>query len=44
MAQRIPGATIHRIDDGHVACASRGFGPVLRRTVDAVVGRINPTA
>ncbi|HET6665502.1 MAG TPA: alpha/beta hydrolase [Acidimicrobiales bacterium] len=44
MAERIPGATIHRIDDGHVACASRRFGPVLRRTVDAVVGRIHPTA
>jgi pimeloyl-ACP methyl ester carboxylesterase len=31
LAQAIPGASIHRVDDGHVACAREGFGPPLVR-------------
>ena len=33
---RSPGATIHRIDDGHVVCAKPSFGPALADAVDAV--------
>ncbi len=29
MALAIPGATIHRIEDGHTACAKRPFAPAL---------------
>jgi 3-oxoadipate enol-lactonase len=40
MAMKIPGATIHRIDDGHVVCAKPEFGPALRRVVDTVACRL----
>lgn len=39
MAGSIPGATIHRIDDGHVACVRPAFGQALRRAVDDVADR-----
>ncbi len=39
MADAIPGAEVHLVDDGHVVCAKRGFGPVLVRAVDSVVAR-----
>ena len=40
MAAAIPGAVVHPIDDGHMACAKRAFGPALVRAVDSVQGRI----
>jgi pimeloyl-ACP methyl ester carboxylesterase len=40
MAAAIPGSVVHPIDDGHVACAKREFGPTLVRAVDSVHGRI----
>ena len=40
MAAAIPGAVVQPIDDGHVACAKREFGPALVRAVDSVEGRI----
>jgi pimeloyl-ACP methyl ester carboxylesterase len=39
MALRIPGASIHRVDDGHIACAKRSFAAVLARAVDEVAAR-----
>lgn len=40
MAAAIPGALVHDIDDGHVACAKREFGPALARAVQSVVERV----
>src|SRR5438045_9784331 len=40
MAAAIPGAVVQPIDDGHVACAKREFGPALVRAVDSVHARI----
>ena len=40
MAAAIPGARIHRLDDGHIACARQSFGPALRNAVDSVAARI----
>lgn len=39
MAESIPGATVHRIDDGHVACIRPAFGEALRAAVDDVADR-----
>jgi len=39
MAESIPGATVHRIDDGHVACVRPAFGQALRAAVDDVADR-----
>ncbi len=39
MAAAIPGAVVQTIDDGHIACAKREFGPALVRAVDAVQAR-----
>jgi pimeloyl-ACP methyl ester carboxylesterase len=39
MALRIPGATIHRVDDGHLLFAKEGFGAVLRAAVDDAATR-----
>ena len=36
MAMKIPGAMIHRLDDGHVVCMKPSFGPAIRHSVDAV--------
>ena len=30
LAESIPGATVHEIDDDHTACGHAAFGPVLR--------------
>ncbi|MFP5254466.1 MAG: alpha/beta fold hydrolase [Acidimicrobiia bacterium] len=43
MAESIPGATVHRIDDGHVACVRPAFGLVLRQAVDDVAARARPS-
>ena len=40
LAASIPGATIHEIHDGHIACAKPSFAPVLRAAVDDVARRI----
>ena len=40
LAAAIPGALIHSLGDGHVACAKREFGPALLRAVDSVHERI----
>ena len=40
MAFKIPGASIHRIDDGHIVCAKRAFGPALAEAVRDVADRI----
>ena len=32
LADAIPGATVHRIDDGHLACAQPGFAEPLVAT------------
>lgn len=37
---RIPGATLHKVDDGHVVCARPLFGSSLRDAVDDVAGRL----
>lgn len=42
LAAAIPGAEVHRIDDGHIACAKREFGPALARAVTSVAARIEP--
>jgi len=39
MAESIPGCTIHRLDDGHIACVRPAFGPALREAVDDVAAR-----
>ena len=41
MAAKIEGASIHLIDDGHIVCAKRTFGPALRRAVDDVASRLS---
>ncbi|MEQ1785590.1 MAG: alpha/beta hydrolase [Acidimicrobiales bacterium] len=40
MAAIIPGALVHTVDDGHVACAKREFGAVVVRAVDSVQARV----
>ena len=40
LAESIPGATIHRIDEGHLACAMTDFGRVVREACDDVANRI----
>jgi pimeloyl-ACP methyl ester carboxylesterase len=37
LAAAIPGAVVQSIDDGHIACAKREFGPALVRAVDSRV-------
>ena len=40
LAQAIPGAEVQHVDDGHVACAKREFGPALVRAVRSVAERV----
>ncbi|WP_436796030.1 alpha/beta fold hydrolase [Actinospongicola halichondriae] len=40
LAFAISGASVHRIEDGHAACARPGFGSAVRTAVDDVVSRI----
>lgn len=39
MAFKIPGASLHRIDDGHIVCAKASFGPALTTAVRDVAAR-----
>jgi pimeloyl-ACP methyl ester carboxylesterase len=39
LCEAIPGAECQLIDDGHLACAKREFGPALVQAVDSVVAR-----
>ena len=39
LALAIPGSTIHRLDDGHTACARPGFGAPVAAAVDDVAAR-----
>jgi pimeloyl-ACP methyl ester carboxylesterase len=41
LAMSIPGAAIHRIEDGHVACASPDFADPFVDACRDVVGRLN---
>jgi len=43
LADAIPGSEVQLLDDGHVACAKREFGPALVRAVDSVSARILQT-
>ncbi|MSO86755.1 MAG: alpha/beta fold hydrolase [Acidimicrobiia bacterium] len=40
MAALIPGAVVQGVEDGHVVCAKREFGPIMVRAVDSVHDRI----
>ena len=40
LVDAIPGATVHRIDDGHLACAQPDFGRVLRNACSSVANRV----
>jgi pimeloyl-ACP methyl ester carboxylesterase len=40
LADAIPGATVHRIDEGHLACAMPEFGHVVRSACDSVSARV----
>lgn len=40
LADAIPGAEVIDIDDGHIVCAKREFGPALVRGVDSVARRL----
>jgi pimeloyl-ACP methyl ester carboxylesterase len=40
LAGAVPGASVHHLDDGHVACAKREFGPAVVRAVDSVAARL----
>lgn len=40
LAAAISGAVVHTIDDDHMACAKRQFGPALLRAVDSVWTRV----
>lgn len=44
LANAITGAEVHEIDDGHVVCAKREFGPALVRAVQSVVDRLDGPA
>jgi len=44
LADAIPGATVHPIDDGHLACAQRSFAPVLLHACDSVARRARADA
>lgn len=42
MATAIPGATLQHVDDGHVVCAKREFGPLVLEAVHSVADRLPP--
>jgi len=44
LAAAIPGAVTQEVDDGHVACAKREFGPAVVRAVDSVRARLDRLA
>jgi pimeloyl-ACP methyl ester carboxylesterase len=39
MAAAIPGASVHRLDDGHLACTTGAFGHTLTHACREVAGR-----
>ncbi len=41
LADAVPGATIHSIDDGHLACARPSFGEALLDACASVAGRVD---
>jgi pimeloyl-ACP methyl ester carboxylesterase len=41
LAAAIPGAIVQTVDDGHVACSKREYGPALVRAVDSVWARVD---
>lgn len=43
LAAKIPGAVVHEIADGHIACAKREFGAALVRGVQSVAERLPAT-
>jgi pimeloyl-ACP methyl ester carboxylesterase len=44
LVEAIPGAEAQLLEDGHIACAKREFGPALVRAVGSVVARQAPAA
>lgn len=44
LADAIPGATVHPVDDGHLACAQRTFAPVLLNACTSVARRARTDA
>jgi 3-oxoadipate enol-lactonase len=44
LADAIPDATVHPIDDGHLACAQRSFAPVLVSACTSVARRVRADA
>ncbi len=40
LAFAVPDATVHRLEDGHTACARPGFGVPVRAAVDDVASRL----
>jgi pimeloyl-ACP methyl ester carboxylesterase len=40
LAAAVPGAEVHHVDDGHVVCAKREFGPAVVHAVDSVAARL----
>ncbi len=44
LADAVAGATVHPIDDGHLACAQPGFGRVLRDACTGVADRVDHAA
>lgn len=44
LAEAIQGAEVQHVDDGHVACAKREFGPALVRAVRSVADRVATSA
>ena len=44
LADAIPGATVHEVADGHVACIKAGFAPPLLAACRDVAARVAPAA
>lgn len=44
LATNIPDAVVHSVDDGHMACTKREFGPAIVRAVDSVQARVADAA
>ncbi len=42
MAEAVPGATVHEVVDGHLACVRPGFATTLTAAIDDVASRIAP--
>src|SRR5262245_58360447 len=44
LAEAIPGATVHPVDEGHLACAHPGFASVLFDACSSVADRVDDDA